>query len=381
MKLNNHINFYILFGLVFVFSSTACSNHNSINRDINTIRFENTPVEVMKLSEICPSISYIRLETTSKSYINKISKIKFFGDSIFIINQLYWNLKEILVFNMKGKFLGAFGNIGPGPEEIESPRDIVKMKDSYLVWDRLKIAEFDKNGNFKRKILNAFVPGSNFFIQSNKINLYHGTEFPGLISQYDFDGKHQKIFKPIDQNFNSSAFEGEGFINIDNEYHLFAPALDTVWEFSESKIQSKYVFNFMGKPTLQTLFKKYSHASPPEMGPILSKNSPSYVISFNENKNFILIRYFKSGTELYKVISKNSLRQIDFKYCINDIDDGIFGNPVASFDDNFVFELQATKILKHQDESRHLKDSTFFKIEKSIKENDNPVLMFCKFNF
>ena len=370
-----------LLGLALVITIIACNRDSYNHKDIKSIRFESKPKELINLSDFCSSISYIPLETNSKCYITKISRIKFFGDSIFIINQLFWNMKEILVFDITGKFLGTFGQIGPGPEEIDNPRDVIKINDSYLIWDKLKIAEFDYKGNFKRKLFNAFIPGENFFVESNKINLYHGTEFPGLITQYDFEGNLLRTYKPIDPKKYSSTFEGENLINIDNEYHFFAPSFDTVWMFSNNQILPRYIFDFTGDITLQKLFMKYPDKIPPEMAPILKSNSPSYVLSFFESKNYIFLKYLKSNNQSFKVISKINSHQIDFKHCNNNIDNGIFGTPISSIDDNFVIPLEPIQILKHRDNFNSPEQSTFNMIGQIIKEDDNPVLMFIKFKF
>jgi len=383
--MNNNITqeikvIYVIWSIGLLTLLTCCKDSDK-SKDVSTIRFENNPKELINLSDICESINYIPLETNSKCYINKIEKIKFLGDSIFIINQLFGNLKEILVFDIKGKFIGNFGQVGPGPEEIESPRDIVKFNGAYLIWDRLKISEFDNHGNFKKKLFNAFFPGSNFFIYSDKIYLYHGTEFPGLISQFDFSGNLLKTYKPVDQNNISSTFQGENLNNINNEYHFFAPSLDTVWMFSDNQIRPKYVFDFMGEITLQKLFMKYSDKIPPEMAPILRANSPSYVLSFCESKNYIFLKYLKLNKQNYKLISKNKSTQIDFIKCNNNIDNGLFGTPISVSNDYFVISLEPTQILKHRDIVKNSGQSTFHIPGQTIKDNDNPILMLVKFNF
>lgn len=367
--------------MVFLIAIIACRRDDIEYKNVRTFRFESKTAENINLSEICSSIRYIPLETNSKCYINEISRIKFFGDSIFIFNQLFWNLKEILVFDTTGKFLGNFGQMGPGPEEIDNPRDIIKFNDSYLVWDKMKIAEFDNKGNFKRRLFKAFIPGTNFFADSGTINLYHGTEFPGLISQYDFEGNLLKTIKPVDPKNTSSTFYGESLNRVDNEYHLFAPSVDTVWMFSDNQILPKYIFDFAGDVTLHTLFQKFPDEIPPEMAPLLDKYSPSHVISFSESKNYIVLKYSKSKYSAFRIISKAGFRQVDVRYCNNDIDNGIFDNPVSTTDDDFIIPIEPIKILNRNIKLKSSQQPTFDKIGDNIKENDNPVLMLIRFKF
>jgi len=271
--------------------------------------------------------------------------------------------------------------MGEGPEDIYSPRDIIKFNDSYLVWDRSKISEFDNKGNFKRKLFNAFIPGTNFFTDSSTINLYHGTEFPGLISQYDFGGNLLKTLKPVDPKNTSTSFMGESLNRIDNEYHLFEPSVDTVWMFSDKQILPKYIFDFVGDETIQTLLQKYPDKIPPEMAPLLNKFAPSHVISFTESKNYIALKYYKSKINAYRIISKTNLHQVDFIYGDNDTDNGIFDTPVSTTGDDFVIPIEPIKILKRNNKLKDSQKPTFNKIGENIKENDNPVLMLIKFKF
>lgn len=357
---------------------TSCNSKSTISSEVKVIPFVVKVNEFVNLSDFCTSIYYVPLETNSSCYISSISKIKIFGDSIFIFNEMGWNMKDILVFNKEGKFLGNFGKSGPGPEEIENPRDISKFKDSYLIWDRIKIAQYDKKGQFRKKLFNAYLPGKNLFSYPDRILIYHGTQPPGLISSFDLNGTSQRIFKPTDPEPKNSTIEGENLIYTDGECHFFAPSLDTVWALSGDQFFPRYVFDFKEDLTLEKFFKKNSDKHGLEMLSLINSTPTSSVQSFNEGNKYIFASYLRSKQMSYKVFSKEKNRQIDFTYCDNDIDNGIFGKAIGMYDDNLIIQLEPIKILSHSNKYKDSKHELFNKFALTIKEDDNPVLMICK---
>jgi hypothetical protein len=371
MKLFNILLFTILF-------LGSCNQNPSEPHSISSIDLSLEAVKSINLSEFCQSVDYIPLETNSKCYINKIRKIKFFGDSIFIFNELGWNMGEILVFNMSGSFQFNFGEIGPGPEEIENPRDIIKFGNSYLIWDRQKISEFDKTGKFKRKMFDAFVHGTEFFIESNNIYLYHGTEFPGLLTEYDLSGSLIDTLKPTDPGHLNTAFENENVLLANKEYHLFAPAFDTVWKLNNNKIIPKYFLEFKGETTLEKFFKKVTYKDPLERLSALNSTPTSNVLTFLENDNHLFLKYIRSKKSSYKIVNKSTNHHLDFVICNNDIDNGIFDNPITMTNDYLVIPLDPLKMQKNLKNNPNLTMTKYRQIVESLKENDNPVLMLCR---
>jgi hypothetical protein len=364
--------------LITILILVSCKDKSPVPSSIYPIDFSLEATKTINLSEFSQSVDYIPLETNSKCYINKIKKIKFFGDSIFIFNELGWNMGEILVFNMSGSFLFSFGQIGPGPEEIENPRDLIKFGDNFLIWDRQKISEFDKTGKFKRKLFDAFLHGNEFFVDSDYIYLYHGTEFPGILSKYDFNGFLIDTLKPTDPRHLNTAFENETVVYANNEYHLFAPAFDTVWTLNNNKIVPKYFFDFKEETTLEKFFKEVTYKEPLERLSALNSTPTSYVLTFLENDNYQFFKYIRSKKSSYKILNKRTDHQLDFVICINDIDNGIFDNPITINKDHLIIPLEPLKILKHLKNNPNMTMTKYRQIGESLKEDDNPALMLCK---
>jgi hypothetical protein len=364
--------------LITLLVLVSCKEKSPGPSSIYPIDFSPEAAKTINLSEFSQSVDYIPLETNSKCYINKIKKIKFFGDSIFIFNELGWNMGEILVFDLSGSFLFSFGQIGPGPEEIEDPRDIIKSDDSYLIWDRQKVSEFANTGKFKKKLFDAFVHGSEFFMESDYIYLYHGTEFPGLLTKYNLTGLLTDTLKPVDPGHLNTAFDGENVLYANNEYHLFAPAFDTVWTLAGNKIVPEYFLDFKNETTLEKFFKNVSYTDPLERLSALNSTQTSNVLRFLENDSYLFIKYIRSKKSLFKIINKSTHKHLDFITCINDIDNGIFDNPITMTNDYLVIPLEPLKIQKISGKNTSLPMTKLRQIGESIKENNNPVLMLCK---
>jgi|WetSurMetagenome_2_1015567.scaffolds.fasta_scaffold62911_2 hypothetical protein len=363
---------------IIIISILGCKSKAYDGNSIKVICFNNKPIELIQMSDFVSSINYVPLETKSNCNINNITKIKFFGDSILIFNQIGLGFTDILVFDKSGKFLDTFGQSGPGPEEIDSPRDIVKFGESFLIWDRKKISEFDKKGKFVRKLLNAFTFGRNFFLDSNYILLYHGTELPGILSQYNLDGRLVNTFKPPEPKQISSTFGTENLFHVNGEYHMFSPSFDTVWTYSKSKLLPKYILDFGDDLTLQKLFNKYKETTPPQFLNVLNSNIFSNVDLFYESDDYIFLSYSKLKQQRKKLISKRNNRQLDFIFCNNNIDNGMFKAPISLFGDTLVILLEPIKILNQIKKNNSSAKTEFYKLGKSINQDDNPVLMFCK---
>jgi|WetSurMetagenome_2_1015567.scaffolds.fasta_scaffold76670_2 hypothetical protein len=368
----------LLTSLAITIVLVSCGQKKTEVPAFTTIDFSINAVQAINLSDFCSSVDYITLETRPDCIIKTVRKIKFFGDSIFILNELGWNMSEILVFDRTGSFLTKFGKIGSGPEEIDNPRDIIKFGDSYLIWDREKVAEFDKTGKFKKKMFDAFVHGSEFFTNSKNIYLYHGTEFPGILTKYDLNGTLTDTLKPTDPKHQNTSFEGENVVLAGNEFHLFAPAFDTVWTLNNNMIIPKYYLDFKDETTLEEFFKNVTTTDPMQRLSALNSTPTSNVLTFLENENYLFLKYKKTKSSSYKIINKKTNQKLDFTSCINNIDNGIFGNPIAITREEIVIPLESIKILKHFKKNTSLAKPKFKELCESIKEDSNPVIMLCK---
>jgi hypothetical protein len=119
----------VLLLLIAVFSCTK--QKNGVSLDDETI-IAHTDLkdsnQSMSWSEFVDSVSFIKLETTDESLINKISQV-YFCDSLIFINDI--RSSKIFVFYNDGKFRNKISKLGQGPGE-------------YLKTDKMLIDEQNK---------------------------------------------------------------------------------------------------------------------------------------------------------------------------------------------------------------------------------------------
>lgn len=87
------------------------------------------------LDEFIDSLSFIKLETRDDNLIGVISQIVFADSLIFIVDNT--KARAIFVFDRQGRFKNKIGNIGNGPGEY------VSIKNIAIVPDKNQIAVFD----------------------------------------------------------------------------------------------------------------------------------------------------------------------------------------------------------------------------------------------
>lgn len=75
----------------------------------------------------------MQLETTKESLIDKVDKIIFYNDKIFIMDKKI--SKAIFVFDLQGKFLFKISNIGKGIGEYITLTDFIVNNDNVEIYD------------------------------------------------------------------------------------------------------------------------------------------------------------------------------------------------------------------------------------------------------
>ena len=138
---------YIVLFLVFMFYS--CKNEEY--GDLMEITFDIGKNNTITLSEITEEITSIKLELTDESMINSdmVSKVLLCDSIVFIAEP-----GQLLIFDIKGKFIRSIGSKGQGPGEFIFLKDFTfdeKNKIIYIIDQGLQIISYDFNGNFLKK--------------------------------------------------------------------------------------------------------------------------------------------------------------------------------------------------------------------------------------
>jgi len=99
--------------LFFLLVTYSCqTNEIGLTETIDLTNGLSMKGEAVLMSEFSDSIEYIFLETTDACLIDAIDKIMIDDSLIFIFNK-----KQLLIFNVSGKFERSIGKVGKGPGE------------------------------------------------------------------------------------------------------------------------------------------------------------------------------------------------------------------------------------------------------------------------
>ena len=75
---------------------------------------------------------YVTLDTITESLLGDFTKLKVYGDKIVILDRDI--AKQILVFDVKGRFLYPVGHFGSGKGEYMDPQDFTYSKDDDVLY-------------------------------------------------------------------------------------------------------------------------------------------------------------------------------------------------------------------------------------------------------
>ncbi len=183
------------------------------------------------LSEVFEPIDIIPLETKQESFVGGASRIKFYGDNIYVFDKD--GAKGLLVFSKNGKFKYKIGNIGKGPGEYLYPKDFDIYKDEIRILDLNKIVVYDISGKFKKEFQLDFL--ADFFATvSDNYDVYYGSGREDRIIIANKNGKKLRSFykySPRNRILGSlivQRVDSTAFINI--------PICDTVFAFKNDSL-------------------------------------------------------------------------------------------------------------------------------------------------
>jgi len=361
--------------IILIVFNFSCSNIRKKPKDIKTILLKKTE-DVQPFSSFISELDYIELKFTQNNLMaGKIESLKLLDNDI-IIKQSVKRETELLRFSEDGKFLNKIGQIGKEPGEINDPRDVILYNNDFAVWDQNGIKLFSKSGDYKEKLFNARLPGNRFFYSKNRFNLFHETTAPGYLSEYAQDGSLEHIF-----NRNNLEYSGTGYSAVTelakDSFHLFSPINDTIYAFAHEQLIPKYIIQGKSYPTLVQTLKKAGSLNPQETLKYLNNNRHWTIKTYLENRNFIFIVYQLGSYPFHLIIRKSDWQTTYIEEIINDIDGGVWDDPVyLSDNDELYIPLNAYLIKGHKirNKIRH----GFEKVIEMTELSNNPVIMRCK---
>jgi len=354
------------------------------------------------LSDIADSISYIILSKVKNTLIGDLSKIQISGDNIY----LKASDGMIMRFDITGKFLNSFGNIGRGPKEYllgsiftTTPDDdkIIIFRsamDSYLI--------FDPDGNFIETIKFS-VPRTLFAFRSLSDSVFLCTFYyvgsfmkdyildaiNWSIGLFDLNGNSIKVIEHPLKNEKFSESDNRNIISLApsiayfNNRIVLKPEGDTIYEVDENSIFKGYIIKWGQVPhkknKRELFFRQIGSSNLVSIGPIVLETYSKVYLRVSRGSDTYLFEYSKITG-----LTRSMKEDPDNPGFINDLDGGenfypfytnragdiwVVNNDALSFKENHTPELLNKSTALDPKLKEKLKTFT-----DNLNLDDNPVL-------
>lgn len=345
----------------------------------------------MRLDNLVRNIQYIQLETERNSLIGSVDKLIVTDKSIIVCD--FDKASSIFIFNLKGKFINKIFLKGKGPGEFLAVRDVTYNNETneILLYDDFgrKINYYSEDGSFIKSsktyyyylklawledgsLLSKATPDINLHIPDLKYAQLVSTDTSQSILTKAFNTK--PVFEKNELNSSKNFKDHSGKV-------LFTPLFtDTIFEISSATgMFAKYHID-MGD---RNIVKRVT----------TDIDASSFLLELNLKKNYYfegncleakdnLFFELNNGNLASFFYSSKTGRLVGGKSTNStDIDLALFSFPKGVYKDSYVSTISATEIIGRRNGMDHsliskLKNNKTIKLINSIKQEDNPVLMF-----
>jgi 6-bladed beta-propeller len=382
----------------------SCYRSNSkLQSNRNDIIIESDKDKELFISSFCSNVTYLKLESTSNNVLGAIDKAIFLNNRIYIFDS---KTMKIAVFDMLGKFIFQTNSIGRGPKEYLNISDfLVDSLTNYLeIWDtgNHKIITLDEKGRFvKEKSFPLYV--ENFYKFSNGDYVFYAWNYLNeiyfkknsyniILTNPDFQIKGGYL--PIRTRGYLKFKLQNCFVKYEDGVNFAIPFDNHLYCVSKSGCYSKYNIVFVNYSLPDDILKSYSKIdennkedrSNAMQDLLLKINSNSYAMGIKnifENQNIVFFQYYVTRVGTFTVVYNKLTKHTYIGIPNNDLDYGLFGNPIAVKNDTLItyifpydlFERISSLISSNSINTNNIKFLKLKNIAHSLKELDNPLLL------
>jgi len=372
--------------LIFLLFCFACQRKTPAISGITEIKIDRNLAKDYQLSEAISIKKYVPLETNDSCLLGQIIKIKY-HDSCFYINSRFTDLYR---FSSDGIFMNSIGRHGRGPEEFQFVLDFDIITGNkqveILCTDQRRLKTFTVNGEFYSSQPVEIRNGSISRISNGQHFVYiRNSNYTGddIKNQYVLflveDLRYPERMTPVIPLYNRYLDLSGGLENFwqNNEETLFHYGYnDTIYQFSESKIEHKYHVDFGNKMSIT------------ELGTIKDRNDAISIISDDLysgigkrvfiNDDFIYLDYgYRQKNQKY-VMNKVSKDELHYTNLLAGRDT-IIMEPVLLINDVFISLVDPLQIIAHGDE--FIKCGLKKEFVSQLKETQNPIIIYYSYKF
>lgn len=335
-------------------------------------------VKSINLSRIGKELKYFPLETKPECLIQKIDKVLFSDEYMFISDY-----DRLLQFDKNGKFIRQIGSAGRGPSEYINVNDFCinkQEKEIYITFisPPSKLMIFDFNGKFKRSFNIPY--NASQIIQINQKNImFQIANNPGLITPgwllTNNQGSVVSSIKnsTVRKNTPGLVVTNTPFYSFLNSCHFMEYCSDTLYCLKEGKKEPYSVF-FMGDLKMDPEYVIKAST-------LKKEGNKLWISRITENSGNMFLEFSRGITNGYirAIFDKTSSDIIIVKddTFLNDLDGGARFWPKQIIDDKIMVDwVDAYELLKPLNDTMVRKERTeLINIKKQLTVTSNPVII------
>lgn len=248
-----YVEMKFIISLLVVFCTFSCSEIKVKENKVQHIKLDLHPNQKLYLSELSDSIEIIPLQLTDNSNLDKVLRIVYHKERIYLMNSLRFISRSLHVFDRYGSFIYKIDKRGNGPDEYVDMKDfcIDKERDELIILGCPgKLLIHDLDGNFKRKI---DFDGCYYGLVSDALGNYYA-----ISDSYEHAPNRIRF---INDTTNEGFFEmsKKDFLRVNN-YRLMNdfdsykqtvyysyPFCDTIYDITQKKSKPIFYIDYQGK--------------------------------------------------------------------------------------------------------------------------------------
>jgi len=363
--------------LLISFTITTCSpdkkneKEEIVRININVDNFKSSG----NLSDFLEVVKLIPLETSQESLIDEVDKVVQFRENIYVFDL---KSQKLLLFNLKGKFLGQIGQRGKGPGEYIEIHDFQVDTINELIYllDFRKIHIFSTKGKWIRTENTEFMALALCKSANNEFVFYGGGR-DDRIYKTNSDFKVINSFFPYSLAYRMSPRYPLSYYKNEILFHI--PTCDTIFTLKDGKQKPLMYLDFNGYNFTKNDFDRLPMTEQDNLYDYL-RNSGKYVMCHGflplKNCAFISMNYSNTAYIGFYNLKTDQYSFVQLRKLTNDI----FGPfmvllPTGVTNDEFIFSVPPDKLIKDRNSSFYKKN---IEILGGITELSNPVLLFSK---
>jgi hypothetical protein len=367
-------------------------NLNETTKNAKTIKIEDNRGATVESNQMVDSVYYVRLETNEECLIGRIDKLYQLQDRIVIVDKAI--SRAIFIFDLQGKFLSKISRFGEGPEEYTQISDATVDKKGKQIF---VLDEF-------RRQIKAYDFMGNYIQLYNTLAHIHNFEYMSDSRFVLFRDKNAKIENPLDLNYSIFVTSSKkpmigafAYIYNDIEDRHFttsrklyeqngkiyynAPFSKTIYEITEKNVELVYRLDLGRKGLDESQIDKYSDQ---ELREKLSSDSFFFLHEFADTDSSSYMKFWTSSELLSSLYDKRTKKVVTFSKISTSHPEIIyFPLPVTGYKDFYISYLEPQSMISMQNDLAYFsknKSEKVVDIYAKIKEGDNPIIMYYRFN-